>query len=175
MADHRRHVDWRAALYGGIAAMLGSACMTVVRSAARRAGLIEKTVPQVVEESLASYLDVESGGSPSLHEAADQMLHLTYGTAWGAGYGALLGSRVFRTVPAGVALGAGTWLIGSGLILPLTGASRGIWRRTPVENGVDLFAHIVFGVATELVRGDLIAHTERRRPTRHRRRAARAG
>ena len=40
-------------VYGALSGSVAAACMTVVRSAARRRGMIEKTVPQVVEESIA--------------------------------------------------------------------------------------------------------------------------
>lgn len=168
-------VRWRMAAYGALAAGIGAACMTVVRSVARRFGFIEKTVPQVVEEWLAASIRLDSGGKPSLHHALDQVLHVGYGAAYGAAYGALCGGRPHRTVPSGVVLGVGTWLIGSGIVLPVTGAGRGLWRRALTENGVDLLAHLVFGLATEVVRDDLTRHTEAGRPSARRRVGARAG
>lgn len=168
-------IHGRAAAYGAVAAVMGAACMTVVRSTARRCGVIEKTVPQVMEEWLASHTPMRSKGSPSLHHALDQVLHLLYGASYGAAYGAIFGGGSRRTVPSGLVLGLAAWTVGSGVILPLTGASRGLWARRAAENGVDLLAHVAFGIATELVRDDLMAHSEEGRPSHRKRRRARAG
>src|SRR3954466_8187295 len=74
------------AIYGALAGSLGAACMTVIRMAARRRGVIEKTVPQAAEEWVADRTRFGRRAPPVLHHVADQAMHLAYGSALGAGY-----------------------------------------------------------------------------------------
>ena len=50
---------------GGIGGVIGASCMTVIRTAAQRAGYIDKQVPQVAEEWLhtARVVGITSGAS----------------------------------------------------------------------------------------------------------------
>ena len=68
--------------YGAMAGVLAAASMTI-RMAARRRGIIEKTVPQTVEEWLASRAGVGAGAPPALHHLTDQVLHFGYGASAG--------------------------------------------------------------------------------------------
>lgn len=152
----------RALAYGAFSAIIGASCMTVVRSAARRLGLIEKMVPQVIEERLVSGTRLPERGAARFDRLGDQLLHLAYGAALGGAYGLALRRRDSESMLAGVALGVGTWLFGSGVLLPAIGASRPIVRRSLTENAVDALAHLSFGVATEIVRSDLLSHSAAR-------------
>jgi hypothetical protein len=61
--------------------------MLPLRIAARRAGLIDRTVPQAMEEALAQKLGLGHGTGPEYHHATDHALHFGYGAALGALYG----------------------------------------------------------------------------------------
>ncbi len=167
--------DVQGGAYGALAAVMGAACMTVVRSGARRMGFIDRTVPQVMEEWLMAHGRLRAPGRENLHAVIHQVLHLGYGAAQGAVYGAAFGKRRRPSLRSGLALGLGSWVLGAWVIVPATGAGRGAWRRSPAENGVDLLAHLLFGVATEIVRDDLLTHTEPAPVPTERRRRARTG
>jgi len=53
----------------------------LVRLAMRRAGYVDKTVPQVIEEWALDKLNIQVAGTR--HFAADQLLHVLYAIAWG--------------------------------------------------------------------------------------------
>jgi hypothetical protein len=74
----------RLALYGGFGALYGAAAMSLIRLGLRRAGLIDKMVPQTVTEWASQKLGVEPPGVPAGHPAADQLLHFVYSVTWGA-------------------------------------------------------------------------------------------
>jgi len=67
------------AIYGAVGGAVGAACMTVLRMAARRHGLIEKSVPQAAEEWLAARTTLGRSDHPTLHHLADQTMHVGYG------------------------------------------------------------------------------------------------
>jgi hypothetical protein len=138
--------------------------MNPVRLAARRAGLIDKMVPQAVEEWASHRSGVEPPGGPAGHHLSDQVLHLAYGAAWGALYG--LASRPGRSgsVPRGVTLGLGVWAAGFFGLVPLLRIARPAWRARAGETAVNVAAHLVFGVVTAL-EADERARQPHRRPT----------
>jgi hypothetical protein len=161
----RRKASWGSDLvYGALGGAVGAACMTPLRIAARRAGLIDKMLPQVIEESLAHRLGARSSSPPERHHVADQLLHLAYGSAQGAVYG-LLPSRLRGSVGVGGALfGALVWAVNGATVIPLLGATRPIWRLRATENLVSLGAHVVYGVVTALLTDEL-ARQRHHRPT----------
>lgn len=158
--EQHREPRWQVAAQGAMAGIIGAACMTVVRSAARRAGLIEKTVPQVIEEHLTAPLRRGSADAPHAHGALEQVMHLGYGAVMGAAYGLARGDRERSLVKSTLAIGVGAWLLGGMLVIPLMRAGRPTWRRTATENAVDLVAHLAYGLAAELTTDDLQSHTE---------------
>ena len=147
--------------YGALAGMLAAACMTVIRTAARRRGIIEKTVPQAVEEWLSSRAGVGSGAHPALHHLADQVLHFGYGATLGSLYGLTVKGRTRTVLARGAGYGLATWLFGSCLLLPLMRAKQAPWKKRASENAVDLLAHLGFGLATALVAEELNTQTDR--------------
>lgn len=147
-------------LYGALAGAMGAACMTVIRSAARRRGVIEKTVPQAAEEWLAARA-ASRGGPPAAHHVADTVLHLGYGATLGACFGALVGGRSGSLVKRGAGFGIATWLFGSWILLPLLGVQGAAWRKRAGENAVDLLAHLTYGLASALIDEELHAQPDR--------------
>jgi hypothetical protein len=162
-------------IYGALSGSLAAACMTVIRMAARRRGVIEKTVPQVAEEWLSERSGLGRNAHPMLHHLSDQVLHLGYGAALGVGYALAARARSRHGIGGGLAYGLATWFGGSWLLLPLLRAKQAAWRKAPSENGVDLLAHLVFGAATAIVAGELSVQSDRGPSSERSRRATRVG
>ena len=102
----------RRIIYGTLSGAIGAACMTVIRLAARRRGLIDKTVSQTAEEWLAVRMKVRGPHDRTLHHLFDQLLHTGYGASLGildswardrrkpaVGAGALFGPRPGSAAP----------------------------------------------------------------------------
>jgi hypothetical protein len=150
------------AMQGGVAGVIAASCMTVVRMAAHRAGLIDRMVPQAVQEGI----ERRAGARPSRggSRIAEQTLHLGYGAAFGAVYGAFV-DRPRRAPRVGRSLlyGLAHWAFGAGVLLPSLGVARPIWRRSLAENAVDLAAHLTYGGVTAFVSGEFARQDEQPR------------
>ncbi len=163
-------------VYGALGGALGAACMTVLRMAAHRRGVIDKTVSQAAEEWLADRLDLQPArDEPAVHHVLDELLHLGYGATLGLGYAALQRSRAGGRLSAGALYGLGTWFVGSWGLLPALGAKRPPWRKGLASNAVDLGAHALFGAVTALVSSEMAAQTNHRRTSDEARYRARTG
>lgn len=149
------------AAYGAMAGAIAAACMTVIRTSARRWGIIEKTVPQAVEEWLTERAGIGGRSHPLVHHLADQILHFGYGAALGACYGLAVRRRTRTVLARGAAYGVATWLFGSWLVMPLIRAKQSPWRKRASENAVDVVAHIAYGMATALVAEELSSQSDR--------------
>ena len=146
---------------GALAGSLAAACMTVIRMAARRRGVIEKTVPQAAEEWLSQRSGMGRNAHPIVHHLTAHAMHIGYGATLGAAYAAMTRGRSPNLTARGLAYGVGVWLFGSWLLLPLLRAKQAPWRKRASENLVDLAAHLVFGAATALVSEELAAQSDR--------------
>jgi hypothetical protein len=163
-----------ALVYGALGGLAGAGSMSVIRMAAHRRGLVDKTVPQVSEEWLAD----RAGAGPASqagHQAAQELLHLGYGLGWGLLYGAVAGGVARRPLWHGLSFGALLWGVGMLGLLPLLRVSRPAWRSGAAENAVNLGAHLAYGLATQLLTEELAAQPGRRRTSDHERAAARTG
>jgi putative membrane protein len=148
-------------IHGALAGAIGAACMTPLRLGARRAGLVEKMTPQVMEESLAARLNLGHRASQPTHHVADQMMHLGFGAALGATYGLVDTARPRQgTVARGAIFGLLAWGFGAGAVVPLLRAARPPWKAHLVENAVNIAAHLVFGVTTALVMEELSSQSD---------------
>ena len=163
-----------ASLYGAIGGLFGAGAMSVFRLAARRVGLIDKMVPQAVEEWAAHRAGIEVPGGPAGHHLLDQALHAGYGVMAGAVYGAALGTRGRRPLGCGTGFGALVWLVGAGALFPLLRIARPLWRSRGAENAINLVAHVLYGISVQLVSEELSQQNRRATsdPERH---AARVG
>ena len=157
---------FQSIVYGALGGLAGAGCMTFVRSAGRHAGLVEITVPQAMEETLAEKANLSLPGGPVPHHLFDQLLHLGYGVFQGALYGATRGPGRAPTVGTGLLFGAATWLVGSGVLVPLSGAGDPLWRRRPLAAGLDLAAHLLFGASVALLEEQMQGQP-RHRPQLH--------
>lgn len=138
-------------LLGGAA---GTGCMTVLRMAARRAGLIDLTPPQMTKHRL---FEVTGLGphAPVGNHVMDALIHLAVGAAGGAVYGAVVEGGRRTSLPVGALFGLGIWAVAFGLLAPKLGISRSPQRMGWKENAVNIAAHLVYGTATALVTGEL--------------------
>lgn len=167
-------------VYGLIGGTIAAACMTVMRTLARRQEVIDKTVPQAIEEWAVNRAGIVTSRNPVVHHVADQILHLGYGAALGAVYAVTLGGRAGRQTTSrllgtGSLYGVVTWLFGSWAMLPLLRAKRSPVHEGLVPNGVDLGAHLAFGLVTALMCDELAAQPDRGRSPDLRRLASRVG
>jgi hypothetical protein len=141
-----------AALAGAVGGLYGAAAMSVLRLALHRAGVIDKMVPQVVEEWISDRLNTDPPGGQAGHHVADQLLHLGYGASLGALGGPMLSGRAARGgLWRGAAFGLASWAFGMLVLVPALRVARPAWRTGPLENGTNLAAHLVFGWAIQLL------------------------
>ena len=85
-----------AVLAGAVGGLYGAAAMSVLRLGLHRAGLIDKMVPQAVEEWISDRLNIDPPGGTAGHHVADQLLHLAYGAGLGALGGPMVSGREGR-------------------------------------------------------------------------------
>ena len=141
-----------AALAGAVGGLYGAAAMSVLRLGLHRAGVIDKMVPQVVEEWISDRLHIDPPGGNVGHHVADQLLHLGYGASLGAIAGPVLNSGEGRGgLWRGAAVGLATWAFGMLVLVPALRVARPAWKAGPLENATNIAAHLVFGWAIQLV------------------------
>ncbi|HET9489204.1 MAG TPA: DUF1440 domain-containing protein [Methylomirabilota bacterium] len=151
----------RLAVYGALGGLNGAGCMSVLRLAARRAGLIERMAPQVVEDWAISRTGLEPPGGAAGRHVADHILHLVVGVLAGAGYGAVARASRTPSLPTGALFGVVVWATAFGLVAPALGITRPIWRQRLGENIVNATAHALFGIATALTTEELAGQLRR--------------
>ena len=139
-------------LFGALGALYGAGAMMIVRLAMRRAGHVDKTVPQAIEEWTLHELNLPASGDGARHFAADQLLHVLYGVSWGVAAAPVLFSRRRRRpLWVGAAFGFGTWAIGALGLFPLLRIARPAWRSSAAENLTNVGTHAIFGLAVQLL------------------------
>lgn len=159
---------------GAVGGVYGGAAMSLLRLGMHRAGLIDKMVPQAVEEWVSDRLAAEPPGGAAGHHVLDQLLHLGYGAGWGALAGPLLLGRDGRAgLWRGAAFGAAVWGIGMLALLPGLRIARPAWKAGMLENAVNLGAHVLYGVGVQLLVEEPRRQRARRRTSDAERRAAR--
>lgn len=141
-------------LRGVLGGAAGSACMTVLRMAARRARLIDTTPPQATRRWLAQRLGREPD-TPGTRHVIDALIHVGVGVVGGAVYGALIADRRQPGLVAGALFGLGVWVAAFGVAAPRLGITRSPREVSGVENAVNAAAHLIYGAATALVAGEL--------------------
>ena len=150
------------ALYGGLGALYGAGAMSLIRLGLRRAGLLDKMVPQALTEWASQKLGVEPPGVPAGHPAADQLLHLVYSVTWGALASPVLfatGRR--RPFWIGGMFGLGLWAIGPMVLFPILKIARPAWKSSTTENLTDIGTHLIYGLAVQLVTEEAVRQRER--------------
>jgi uncharacterized membrane protein YagU involved in acid resistance len=130
----------------------------VLRTAARRAGWVDKAVPQAVEGRLARRYGKRSETGVVHHQLLAELMHLGYGLFWGALFGAAHGRRR-HAVGAGAALGLGVWVSNVGALLPALDVLPPPWRSSWRQNLLNVSAHLLYGAATGLITDELGAQS----------------
>lgn len=139
---------------GLIGAAAATGCMTTLRMAARRIGLIDRTPPQATKHWLAE----RTGREPATtvgHHVADSVIHLAVGLAAGAAYGALVTEKPRPGLVQGALFGLGVWAVAFGFVAPRLGILPPPRADRWMETAVNVAAHLVYGVAMALVTGEL--------------------
>jgi hypothetical protein len=138
---------------GLIGGASGAGCMTALRFLARRSGWIDVTPPQLTREWLVDRVGLDPE-HPGARQLLDSVVHLAVGVGGGAVYGGL-SHRLPPTLASGALFGLGIWSLAFGVLTPWLGITssprRGKWR----ETGVNVVAHLVYGLATALVAQEL--------------------
>jgi uncharacterized membrane protein YagU involved in acid resistance len=159
----KSHVG-RDVFYGVLAGSIGAASMVPLRLVARRLGLVQKMVPQAMEEALAARVGLTAHSPRELHHALDELLHLGFGATLGTVYTLVTRRRREAVASRGVILGTAAFLLGAGVVIPALRAARPLWKARPRELLVNGAAHLLYGLVTALV-ADELAHQSDHRPT----------
>ena len=86
--------------------------------------------------------------SPGAKRALSWTVHVGYGLLVAAGYVALRGGRARHALRDGVVFGAGLWLLGDELAVPLLGLADKPAAYRPSRHAQSLAQHLGFGIAT---------------------------
>jgi hypothetical protein len=155
-----------AILAGAVGGVYGAAAMSILRLGLHRTGLIDKMVPQVVEEWISDRLKIDPPGGTAGHHVADQLLHLAYGAGLGALGGPMVSGRERRGgLWRGAAFGLGSWAFGMLVLVPSLRVARPAWKTGPLENATNIAAHLVFGWAIQLLAEEPARQRNRGRST----------
>jgi hypothetical protein len=135
-------------LAGMTAGLIAAGVMSAVRLLAHRAGLIDRMIPQVVQERVAGEAGLDSPGGTAGHQLAAEVIH----HAASLGAGGLLGVATAKPGTAtGVVYGLAIWVVDAVGLLPALRVQRvgGL--------GVDAAAHAVFGATLAFAMRELAA------------------
>jgi hypothetical protein len=80
----------------------------------------------------------------------NNVMHWTYGLAWGAFYGIIAGSVHPPKIRSGIAFGTAVWVTDY-IILPLAHLYKPMWEYDRGTLAKDLSAHLVYGATTAAV------------------------
>jgi hypothetical protein len=122
-------------LRGMTAGFIAAGVMSAARLLAHRVGLIDRMVPQVLQERLAGEAGVDPGVDAA-HQLAAEVIHHAVGLTAGGVLGAATSRPALAT---GVRYGLAIWLVDAVGLLPALRVQRVGGR------GVDAVAHAIFG------------------------------
>ena len=166
----------RVALFGALGALYGSGAMTLARLVMRRAGYLDKTVSQTIEEWALHELDVPGSGDGPRHFAVDQLLHILYGMMWGATTSpALFAGRRRRPLWLGSTVGLATWAVVALGMFPLLRIARPAWKSSTAENLTNIATHVMFGLAVQILAEEAVREQRRGAASDTERHLARVG
>jgi hypothetical protein len=78
---------------------------------------------------------------------AGEVVHFTYGTAWGVLYGLLQGSSPRRPGPFGLLYGLVVWLVGPALLVPAMKVLPPPAQEPPLRLAMMVAGHLIYGLA----------------------------
>jgi hypothetical protein len=85
--------------------------------------------------------------SPETQTILSYLAHWGYGMGQGGLYGAARSSANHFDLVGGVVFGAGLWLVGDELVVPLLGLQGGPTAVSPIQHAHRLGAHVAYGMA----------------------------
>ena len=133
-------------LRGMTAGLVAAGVMSAARLLAHRAGLIDRMVPQVVQERVAGEAGMIRPRGQAAQQLAAEAIH--HGVSLTAG--AVLGAATGKPgLPTGVGYGLAIWLVDVLGLMPALGVRRLGGR------SVDAAAHAIFGAALALAMREL--------------------
>ena len=140
-------------LAGMTAGLIAAGVMSAMRLLAHRAGLIDRTIPQVVQERVAGEAGLDVAGGTAGHQLAAEVIHHVVSL----GAGGLLGAATATPGTAtGVVYGLAIWAVDALGLLPVLRVHR------VGGHGVDAAAHVVFGATLAFGMRELAAQTRLR-------------
>jgi hypothetical protein len=119
------------------AGLIAAGVMSAARLLAHRAGLIERMVPQVLEERAAGEAGIDLPGGDAAHQLAAEVMHHGVGLTAGGLLGAATPEPGLAT---GAAYGLAIWVVDALGLMPALRVER------VGGHVVDAVAHAVFGV-----------------------------
>jgi|RhiMetdeSRZDD1v2_1073273.scaffolds.fasta_scaffold42556_2 hypothetical protein len=137
---------YEGVLHGMAAGLVAAGVMSTVRLLAHRAGLIDRMVPQILQERAAGAAGLDVPGGSAGHQLAAEAIHHGVSLAAGGALGAVTATPGFA---AGVAYGLAIWAIDVLGLLPALRVQR-VAGRT-----VDLIAHGLFGATVAFAMREL--------------------
>ena len=142
----------------GIAAGLGAACaMNLFQSA--YVWLASSTEPDETAASRAAdALSKKVSGQPvrrSKKKPADTVMHYFTGAALGGMYGLVGGVAPTIMAGRGALFGAGAWIFGDEIAVPALGLGPAPTKMGPLDHGLALASHLIFGVVLDFSRRKL--------------------
>ena len=129
---------------GLLAGAAGTAAMTAAQTAYYRArGEEPSSTPAEVGKRIIRgvfHRSVDEDKTGLLNN----LMHWSYGSGWGIGYGLAQGTVRGRAVPSGLMFGAAVW--GASLIhLPVMKLAPPVWNYPPAQLASDAGFHLVYG------------------------------
>jgi hypothetical protein len=140
-----RPTPLRAVGRGLVAGAVGTGLMTAYQVAVAKARDSESsTMPAEVAKRIIRGV-FQREVSDEQTETLNNAMHIAYGTGWGALYGLAQGTLDAGVMRHGTTFGAIVW--GASLIeLPAMKLAPPVWEYPPVEAGLDLSYHLVYGL-----------------------------
>lgn len=140
---------------GLISGIIGGLAGTAIKSIIEQFLPVRKIEQKSAQMKIVDELSTQITGTPisSSNEAlAEQLVNIPFGASLGAAYGYGKRNKDELQILDGAIFGATTWISTHETSLPLIGLES---KPTNIPLGMqanELFAHLVFGVTTELVR-----------------------
>lgn len=135
-------------LAGLIGGLVGAAAKTLAERMFPPRTHGEAEPPRQVAEAIAGH-----ALAPAQAEAAVAAIHWSFGAAVGAAYGALAEYYPAATAKEGASFGVALGTLTHEGALPVLGLSAAPEDQTLRERTSEMTSHVVYGIATEMVRG----------------------
>lgn len=140
---------------GLIAGFVGGLAGTAIKTLVEQFLPVRKVEQRSAQIKIVDDLSTKITGSPISVEneaLAEQLVNFPFGASIGAAYGYGKRKKDELSVMEGVILGGSTWISTHETSLPLMGLEAKPTEIPLKMQANELFAHVLFGVTTELVR-----------------------